>query len=724
MDPPTDQADRSEALLERVARELGDPGLFPTEVVELHAGGEARRARRLLLRHTRDERDVTRAQLQRRCAEDLRLWLDPMTGAPGMYTFNGIGTRLYGKHQEASDGSHIAILWVVFLFLPLWPLTAYLVRPAPEDGWYFLARAPFPPWAPRLRWAVTAVAATATSLIVWNVYWSGSHTELIVFNGFDRAVVAQVGDARVTVGSRRHTVVEDLPLGPTRVSGTWEDAAQPFESVDVDLTDRDRHTAVYNVANRAVLGIRYTRYGPGDPRSSRWLGLGPVVFVEEKVDRVFTEPPESLRVRENSSIELSVLFAADEGAGAAQAVMALADNERFEQALAVARAELMVHPNDAELAFVTARTALAGDLDAQVAFLRSCLERAPDEVHLHRAYQDLIPDAARTALREEYDSILAAHPGSAMYHYLAGRIADEATGRDLAHYQHALALDSSYALVYRALAYSAIRRGEWATGMAHYDRYAAFGPTQALEAVEDQVRLRRGLRRPLAETLRVVRTTADSNPQVVSLPLLAAHLIVEQAAGALTGQIDSVGRVAQTQLPPHMVESVVHHVRADLAITAGDLAAARGALSAITRAEENAVGPALRLALSRGATQADTAQLLGMADWFTALGPAQQLLALGLLKYDEREAAIGRMPPELADIARRLDEPSQLLRVQSFADQLSRQSLAIRGAASTAAALRLTGHSNPAAPAARQHYLDTGRTWALPGELPYLGPRR
>jgi hypothetical protein len=113
-----------------------------------------------------------------------------------------------------------------------------------------------------------------------------------------------------------------------------------------------------------------------------------------------------------------------------------------------------------------------------------------------------------------------------------------------------------------------------------------------------------------------------------------------------------------------------------------------------------------------------------MADWFTALGPAQQLLALGLLKYDEREAAIGRMPPELADIARRLDEPSQLLRVQSFADQLSRQSLAIRGAASTAAALRLTGHSNPAAPAARQHYLDTGRTWALPGELPYLGPRR
>ena len=43
-----------------------------------------------------------------------------------MFTFNGIGTKLYGKAKQ-DDGSYIATKWIVFLFIPLIPLASYLV---------------------------------------------------------------------------------------------------------------------------------------------------------------------------------------------------------------------------------------------------------------------------------------------------------------------------------------------------------------------------------------------------------------------------------------------------------------------------------------------------------------------------------------------------------------------------------------------------------------------
>ena len=44
----------------------------------------------------------------------------------GMFTFNGIGTRLYGKAKQ-DNGTYIATKWIVFLFIPLIPLASYIV---------------------------------------------------------------------------------------------------------------------------------------------------------------------------------------------------------------------------------------------------------------------------------------------------------------------------------------------------------------------------------------------------------------------------------------------------------------------------------------------------------------------------------------------------------------------------------------------------------------------
>lgn len=54
-----------------------------------------------------------------------------------MYTFNGIGTRLYGKRDQATDGSYIATKWFTLFYFPVVPLSSYRVQ-AGEEEWRFL----------------------------------------------------------------------------------------------------------------------------------------------------------------------------------------------------------------------------------------------------------------------------------------------------------------------------------------------------------------------------------------------------------------------------------------------------------------------------------------------------------------------------------------------------------------------------------------------------------
>ena len=44
-----------------------------------------------------------------------------------MFTFNGIGTKLYGSTDKGSDGSYVCTKWFVFVYLPVIPLASYRV---------------------------------------------------------------------------------------------------------------------------------------------------------------------------------------------------------------------------------------------------------------------------------------------------------------------------------------------------------------------------------------------------------------------------------------------------------------------------------------------------------------------------------------------------------------------------------------------------------------------
>ncbi len=70
-----------------------------------------------------------------------------------MFSFNGIGTTLYGKSDvDKSDGSYLATKWFIIFLLPIFPLGTYRVRRGETHGniippgvstQYQMIRAPF-----------------------------------------------------------------------------------------------------------------------------------------------------------------------------------------------------------------------------------------------------------------------------------------------------------------------------------------------------------------------------------------------------------------------------------------------------------------------------------------------------------------------------------------------------------------------------------------------------
>jgi curved DNA-binding protein CbpA len=92
----------------------------------------------------------------------------PIEAPPTLYRINGVGTTIHGNRDaDPSTGTHVVTQYFTFLFVPLFPIASYRVRPAPTGGWYFLGKVPYAR-AQKAHWAVFLVLVTAwivTSLV-------------------------------------------------------------------------------------------------------------------------------------------------------------------------------------------------------------------------------------------------------------------------------------------------------------------------------------------------------------------------------------------------------------------------------------------------------------------------------------------------------------------------------------------------------------------------------
>lgn len=263
------------SALEEIAREAGDSNLFSLEVLRLYEQGEAGAARKALLQSAKTEQNRVRKELQVHHANDYRLWLEPIASAPSMTTFNGIGTSLYGRYQAEADGTYIATLWFVLVFIPIWPFASYLVAKAESGGWHFIAKSPLASAAATMRKAVIGGLAAIVALAALGVYWAGTHASIISYNGFDQPVEVQVGETTQTVPARGYLEFDHITAEEnTSFNARYPGQDEPFESFEIDLTGHAHDVIVYNVAGRALLSVNYIRYGPGEPPEGRWLEAG------------------------------------------------------------------------------------------------------------------------------------------------------------------------------------------------------------------------------------------------------------------------------------------------------------------------------------------------------------------------------------------------------------------------------------------------------------------
>jgi hypothetical protein len=88
--------------------------------------------------------DLETLAANEKAAERQRLYkaIQPIKAAPSLQTFNGIGTKMYGREPfDAERGAYLSTLYFVFAFIPIFPIARYLVRDASNGGWHFQGKA-------------------------------------------------------------------------------------------------------------------------------------------------------------------------------------------------------------------------------------------------------------------------------------------------------------------------------------------------------------------------------------------------------------------------------------------------------------------------------------------------------------------------------------------------------------------------------------------------------
>jgi hypothetical protein len=94
----------------------------------------------------------------------------PVSRAPSLSTFNGIGLSVYGaRDYDQETGTYVKTHCLCLLFVPVLALGAYRVADAPQ-GWYFLGRVPLSLLAKLWNFLLIVGVAATIGVIFWLNY--------------------------------------------------------------------------------------------------------------------------------------------------------------------------------------------------------------------------------------------------------------------------------------------------------------------------------------------------------------------------------------------------------------------------------------------------------------------------------------------------------------------------------------------------------------------------
>lgn len=514
------------SLIDEVLRE---PGLAGVRGPKLYA---------LLKARAKVEPNMARRRAIEEHLANRRNFVEPIRSAPTLSTLNGVGSKLYGESErDSADGSFIATLYFVILYIPLFPIAQYLVRAEGGRRWTFFGKVPMDGamrlW--RRGFSLTALAAIVIGAI--GIADHASHSEVYFVNALDIPVHIKIGklDIKVGAGGREK---KHLKTGAAHVKVVSE-AGKTIDETDINVPG-STDVVAYNVLGAAPLyhlAISYFAHSSAKPPEDKTLPVmdaGRVFIVEDHVSYIFQEPPQEIQMSEGAVVEQRWRFDIIDG-GWRSGVGSLLYEKKTKQALALAEAVALAESDDAAtLENVWALALRNGGPDEGAAFARRLVERAPEDIDAHRRYQSVMITAGqRQKCIEEYRARAAKSPDSAMWQYLLARVLphDEA----IAKYQTLVQRFPDDVYVHRSFAYELAQKRRFAESVAEWNKLVALRKTPDASEVARQVEALLGLGHA-DEAVRVLAAFNDANPGSMLGTLYMTTAL--QARGKLPHPVD------------------------------------------------------------------------------------------------------------------------------------------------------------------------------------------
>ncbi len=647
------------------------------------AAGDARRLVRALERRRKGRRGPFEARALDTILARRRLFIVPISKAPGLQTINGIGTSMFGKADAAPDGTHIATRFITFLFAPLFPLRSYLVWSAGRQ-YQFFGEVPLSRTMRLWRWTVGALAVAGLAVAAAGLWASASRQRVHFLNGLDVPIAVEVAGAKAELapgGRAERAVATGRHHLVARAAG-----GRVVEELDVEVP-RWTSLVAYNALGTAMLYVEKVVYSKDAPKAPL-PAEEPVVYagtsfvVRDGVSWVFQAAPTQLEV--DSSKAREIRWRGDVAPGGWRVATGyLVDTGRASEAAALAGRVAQAEPGQADaLSQWIGLTHLSGGPAAALEVARKAMEISPELLDVHRAYSHLMSLSGRLPeARKLYAERAARDPGSAVARYLAARLEPEEKAR--AAFADLVREHPDNPDFRRALGWA-----EWVTGrpeaaVREWDAFAKLDPERAGSLAEERadamVRAGRA-----ADAAREVYGRSHEKPEVgnailyarvarlAAAPPAPAVALLEKWVAQAQGDEDRSERSAWAavhaaailgdRLPPEKELGAVRHEPGRLALrimraAASDPAPALSAAAGARREVLTLVPPTVLALLAGEAVRRGDAAL---AEKIAAAGSGIAAPASALAAFVK-----GEEPEELGDLAPELRAALLLVRARA-----------------------------------------------------------
>jgi len=471
----------------------GDVLAQPAVVAALEAGGglplhdALRQARKAAA--SPEERETVDRMLASR-----RLFLT-RASAPTMFRLNGVGTSLVGETEHAKDGTYVGTLFFTVLFLPIVPLSSWLVRRAGGRSWNFFGKVPLT--ALHRTWRF--VAGLALLAIAVEIGWAATHRPgpkvsmptLHVVNGLGAPVSVSIGERALRLGPDR---VESLELPPGRYHARALLAdARVVEELDLDISAGESFYA-WNLLGAAPLRIVtfwYAAPGVSSPEPTTEELVGTSFVTRASVSYAFEDPPETLSLVGGRSTSRRRAIVAEGGWRSGVAVIA----NRGDLAGAAKLAERVSFAlGDESTVELAAAAASAVGAEQMRRFAEAYVVRFPETVEGHRMVQEaLLQLGLEAESKARYRAAFEKDPSSARAGYLYTRTLKPAEAAPLLERLAAEHPDDPW--TQRALGWREFHRLQLEPALGHFQHAASVAPRFAAPLLPLRVRALAGLGR-------------------------------------------------------------------------------------------------------------------------------------------------------------------------------------------------------------------------------------